>query len=788
MAYCSSYYLYQRYEMRGGQEAIPSYPNVYSIDGEGSMPLRTRAMYDEDCGYIPDVQTIYRWNKAPSTQWECVGFDKHYIEYYQYSNDGGITWQNVEPVSSRTSSSVIEYNSQDCNYVPPTPQPEYRWTVITPTTDPSTYWCDNCPYGAMYRWNKAPVSDYECVGNDKHYKEYYQVSYDGGETWSNVVPTTSRASNDVIEYNSYDCGGPTPSSYYGQYLTFVALESGTFQFSKNSLYYSLDSGTTWSRLNKSTNSPTVQAGQKIMWKAELKPGEPFGEIGTFSSYARYNVEGNPMSLLYGDNFLNPIYFEDLEAPFENLFNSDIHLVSAANLAMPKIPNVNMTYRQMFSGCTSLTTPPQLPLTTLCPYCYDSMFAGCSGLTSVPDLPATTMAEFCYEGMFRNCTSLTSVPENLLPATTLARYCYASMFYGCTSLTNTPKLPANTMADSCYQNMFAKCRSLTTPPVLSATTLAERCYMSMFAGDEYSSSLSGSSLLSMPQLPATTLAEACYYGMFAGCVNLTGTTTLPATTLAAECYQNMFSGCRSMVTPPVVSATTITKRSCDSMFSRCWSLTATPQMNISTVLESGCCQSMFSQCSGLTTSRITLSADVLVPSCYASMFSQCSGLTSAPSLPATTLAKQCYQRMFENCTSLTTGPALLAIQMEEYCYAYMFSGCKNLTSVSQNKLPALSLARYCYYYMFNGCTHLVNAPDILSEETLVYTNHQGCFSRMFYESGVRYVKCLANPSSSSSYSSSWLYRASSSGTFVKKSTASWPTGIDGIPSNWTVQNV
>ena len=213
MAYCSSYYLYQRYEMRGGQEPIPSYPNVYSIDGEGSMPLRTRAMYDEDCGYMPDVQTIYRWNKAPSTQWECVGFDKHYIEYYQYSNDGGITWQNVEPVSSRTSSSVIEYNSQDCNYVPPTPQPEYRWTVITPTTDPSTYWCDNCPYGAMYRWNKAPVSDYECVGKDKHYKEYYQVSYDGGETWSNVVPTTSRTSSDVIEYNSQSCGGSTPTGY-----------------------------------------------------------------------------------------------------------------------------------------------------------------------------------------------------------------------------------------------------------------------------------------------------------------------------------------------------------------------------------------------------------------------------------------------------------------------------------------------------------------------------------------------------------------------------------------------
>ena len=34
-------------------------------------------------------------------------------------------------------------------------------------------------------------------------------------------------------------------------------------------------------------------------------------------------------------------------------------------------------------------------------------------------------------MFIGCTSLTSAPE--LPATTLANYCYASMFYNCSNL-------------------------------------------------------------------------------------------------------------------------------------------------------------------------------------------------------------------------------------------------------------------------------------------------------------------------------------------------------------------
>ena len=60
-----------------------------------------------------------------------------------------------------------------------------------------------------------------------------------------------------------------------------------------------------------------------------------------------------------------------------------------------------------------------------------MFYGCTSLTTAPSLPATTLAQDCYIAMFYNCTSLTTVPE--LPATTLASYCYQSMFYNCTSL-------------------------------------------------------------------------------------------------------------------------------------------------------------------------------------------------------------------------------------------------------------------------------------------------------------------------------------------------------------------
>ena len=111
------------------------------------------------------------------------------------------------------------------------------------------------------------------------------------------------------------------------------------------------------------------------------------------------------------------------------------------------------------------------------YCYRNMFFGCTSLTSAPKLPATTLASNCYSGMFYGCTSLKTAPK--LPATTLAGYCYSSMFYECTSLTSAPELPATTLAINCYQGMFQNCTSLTTAPELPATTLANYCYSEMF---------------------------------------------------------------------------------------------------------------------------------------------------------------------------------------------------------------------------------------------------------------------------------------------------------------------
>lgn len=189
-----------------------------------------------DCGYIAPK---YRWKDAATSDYMCSGTTKYRKQYYQVSTDGGTTWQNVSPEQTRRGS-VIEYNSADCGYI----APQYRW-YTAPNTD---YLCSgttkyqkqyyqvsynggstwqnvsptktrtgdvietnstDCGYIApQYRWQKAASTDYACVNYDKHYKEYYQVSYDGGTTWQNVSPEQTRTSSDIIETNSADCGYP----------------------------------------------------------------------------------------------------------------------------------------------------------------------------------------------------------------------------------------------------------------------------------------------------------------------------------------------------------------------------------------------------------------------------------------------------------------------------------------------------------------------------------------------------------------------------------------------------
>ena len=351
-----------------------------------------------------------------------------------------------------------------------------------------------------------------------------------------------------------------------QFFSFTALENSTFKFSgstaENTLSYSLDSGSTWVALAHNTDTPTVQAGNSILWKGTCTPYSTAG-IGKFISSGRFNVQGNIMSLIYQNDYLNKLDLRGKDYVFRYLFSGNTNVVSAENMSLPANYLSYSCYNRMFESCTSLTTPPELPATNLSGSCYGAMFAGCTSLTSAPDLPATNLDQYCYAYMFQGCTSLTTVPKLLgnklvkycyqnmfdgctglvtvpsdyLPATTLGGgYCYARMFYNCTSLTTAPELPATTLVIGCYDSMFAACRNLTSAPTLPATTLTTRCYQYMFQGC--------TSLTTAPVLPTKTLTEGCYYRMFTNCSNLKFIQCLATDITATDCTYNWVSGVAS----------------------------------------------------------------------------------------------------------------------------------------------------------------------------------------------------------------------------------------------------
>ena len=324
-------------------------------------------------------------------------------------------------------------------------------------------------------------------------------------------------------------GGGNP--YEKKYLTFEALEDGTFTFTENDLQYSLDDGVTWQTLTAGTSTPTISAGNKILWKQTgLTPVELKG-IGTFSSTGQFNVYGNIMSLLYGDDFIGQNDLSGLDWLFFKLFYQCTSLISAENLILQAQYLVLNCYKWMFMNCSSLTKAPELPANNLAPNCYDSMFYGCTSLTKATELPANNLYEYCYIWMFHDCSSLVEAPE-ILPAQYLAPGCYNGMFYNCSSLVEAPELPATMLEVECYKDMFANCSSLTKAPELPATDLAQKCYEYMFHGC--------GSLTKAPELPATYLVGYCYRWMFSSCYNLSYVKCLAEDITENDCILGWFN--------------------------------------------------------------------------------------------------------------------------------------------------------------------------------------------------------------------------------------------------------
>ena len=337
--------------------------------------------------------TIYRWVVIDG-EYECSGTTKMTKEKKQQSSDFGDTWTDVSPEETRMGSSIIEFYSLDCGYVP-----LERWVLVD--------------------------GEYTCSGTTKMTKEKKQLSYDDGNSWVDVSPLEVRTGSTVIQYNSFDCGYVPPTEYRWVVASGEYLCSGTTKVTKEKKQQSTDGGYTWVDVSPEESRAVMPVIEYNSLDCGYTPPPPT-PLKWFARYtngttAQRDCEENP-SILPNEitrNGLLTIQIGDCTTSLTSgAFYNSYSLTSCTS-------GVNVTYigTSAFQGCSSLLN---IDIPSGLTGIGDYAFQGCSKIKNI-SLPNSVVN--IGKESFRNCSALSSMtlPNSI---TTIP---YAA-FYWCESLT------------------------------------------------------------------------------------------------------------------------------------------------------------------------------------------------------------------------------------------------------------------------------------------------------------------------------------------------------------------
>lgn len=260
--------------------------------------------------------------------------------------------------------------------------------------------CETTGATIYYRQNET--------GNFTVYESAFTITADTVvEAFGELDGKSGRTISETCIYNP-------GSDYSKEYLTFRVISGGTIAWTAagggyyRTIQYSVNNGN-WTSLTATSEGSTftVSAGDTVRLRGtnSTYAGSNTNYDGFSGGTAIFDVEGNIMSLIYGDNFVNNTALTGTYN-FCSMFKQT-NVVSAENLILPAMVMTEGCYRALFANSPSLTVAPELPATTLATACYRYMFQDCSIVTA-PDLLAQTLVTSCYEGMFNNCLSLTYI--------------------------------------------------------------------------------------------------------------------------------------------------------------------------------------------------------------------------------------------------------------------------------------------------------------------------------------------------------------------------------------------
>lgn len=184
-------------------------------------------------------------------------------------------------------------------------------------------------------------------------------------------------------------------AWENEYFTIESLQDGTTFSIKSQINYSLNRGS-WVTASANTNI-RLSSNDRVRISTRLSPVTSERDR-VLSISGSFNVSGNIMSLLYGDDFIG----------------------------QTKISN-NYALAYLFYGCTGLVSAENLilPATTLKAYCYRSMFEGCTNMTKAPLLPATSVPNYGYMRLFYGCSKINYIKmlANNVNIYTLSQWVY-----------------------------------------------------------------------------------------------------------------------------------------------------------------------------------------------------------------------------------------------------------------------------------------------------------------------------------------------------------------------------
>ena len=304
-----------------------------------------------------------------------IGTSGSFVEYESpFEINSTVTVYAYATIDQSQSETV----SEECTYVPvtlyaPTIRCDENLVMLSCTTSRASI---------FYRLNQT--------GDFRAYVEPFTISQNTiVEAYSTYKNQTSTTVTQICEY-------APEHDYSSDYLTFKVLSPGTIAWKAfggltKTIEYSVNNGS-WTSITSTADGVTIDvvANDMVRFRgAETRYATSKSAYSGFEGgTAQFDIEGNIMSLLYGDGFASNSELTNSTYQFCSLFKKSL-VISARNLILPALTMKNDCYRAMFSWCTTLVAPPALPATTLAAECYWYLFEQCS-IMKAPELPATTL--------------------------------------------------------------------------------------------------------------------------------------------------------------------------------------------------------------------------------------------------------------------------------------------------------------------------------------------------------------------------------------------------------------